>query len=310
MRKILIIALAMMLPLCTFAQKKGFKLIEKSGPKPEWVGKGSVKGYIIVQSDRPTLAEAKTDAMNKVRAEIAESVATNVQRTVSSYSREEIDDDDYHQNTTMSIESTSKIARMPAIQGVSLTKAETYQELFRNKRTGEEYYNLYVKYPFSSFDLVDLVTAYEEHEAQINNQIKSYEDGLNDIKSVEQVDGSITALGALAKEVGDDDPRYSKIEGVINRYIAVYDNITIDVVSNIPGKLTIELLYDGKVITASQNPRVTSNCAEQFSIKNMGDTTVITYVKDYCYSQDDNYIEIRYRFGSKYVKEQVFFKLK
>ncbi len=310
MRKILIIALAMMLPLCTMAQKKGYKLIEKSGPKPEWVGKGSVKGFIIVQADKPTLEEVKNDAMAKVRAEIASSVATNVQRTVSSYSMKEIDGDDVHQNVSMSIESTSKIAKMPAIQGVSITKAETYQELYRNKKTGDEYYNLYVKYPFSSFDLVDLVTAYEEHEAQINNQIKSYENGLDDIKSVDQVDSAITALSALAKEIGDDDNRFFKIEGVINRYIAVYDNITINVVSNVPGKLSLELLYDGKTITTSQNPRISSNCAEQFNVKNLGETTVITYVNEYCYSQDDNYIEVRYRFGSKYIKEQIFFKLK
>ena len=59
MKKILIIALSLMLPLCTIAQKKGFKLVEKSGEKPEWVGMGSVKGFIIVQSDKPTLEEVK-----------------------------------------------------------------------------------------------------------------------------------------------------------------------------------------------------------------------------------------------------------
>ena len=53
MRRLLVIALSLMLPLCACAQKKGFKLVEKSGPKPEWVGQGSVKDYIIVQSDKP-----------------------------------------------------------------------------------------------------------------------------------------------------------------------------------------------------------------------------------------------------------------
>ena len=303
----MIIALAMMLPLCTFAQRKGFKLIEKSGPKPEWVGQGSVKNFIIVQSDKPTLEAVKADAMDKVRAEIASSVATNIQRYVDSYSLKEVDGDDVKTNKTMTIETKSKIAKMPAIQGVSITKAETYQELYRNKKTGEEYYNLYVKYPFSTFDLVELVTAYEEHEAQIDNKIKSYEQGLNEIATVEQIGDAITALGALAKEVGEEDNRYYTIEGITNRYIAVYDNIRIDVVDNYPGRLTLRLIYDGKTITSSQSPKVTSNCAEQFNVKSQDD---VTYNKDYCYAQDDNYIEVRYRFGSKFVKEQVFFKLK
>ena len=173
MKRILLIALVMMIPFCTFAQKKGFKLVEKSGPKPEWVGQGSVKNFIIVQSEKPTLEQVKADAMDKVRAEIASSVATNVSRIVDSYSLKEVNGDDVTTSRTMTIETTSKIARMPAIQGVSLTKAETYQEMYRNKKTGEVYYVLYVKYPFSSFDLVDLVTAYEEHEEEINAKIKS-----------------------------------------------------------------------------------------------------------------------------------------
>ena len=300
----------MMLPVCTFAQKKGFKLIDKSGPKPEWVGQGSVKNYIIVQSDKPTLEAVKTDAMDKVRAEIASSVATNIQRYIDSYSLKEVDGDDVRTSKTMSIETTSKIAKMPAIQGVSITKADTYQELYRNKKTGEEYYVLYVKYPFSTFDLVELVTAYEEHEKQIDEKIKSYEDGLGNIESVEQIGDAITALGALAKEVGNEDSRYYTIEGITNRYIAVYDNISIDIVDNSPGRVTLRLVYDGNTITSSQNPKVTSNCAEQFNVKNQGDVVIVNYNKDYCYAQDDNYVEIRYRFGSKFVKEQVFFKLK
>ena len=308
MKKILIIALGLMLPLCTIAQKKGFKLVEKSGDKPEWVGKGSVKDYIIVQSDKPTLEEAKADAMQKVRAEIASSVATNVVRTVNSYTQKTVEGTNASTNATMSIESTSKIAKMPAIQGVSITKADTYHELFKNKKTGEEYYNLYVKYPFSRFDLVELVTAYEKHEKEIDDRIANYEDGLNNIESVEQVDDAITALGALVKEVGPEDSRVDRISGITNRYIAIYDNIIMDIVSNVPGKLTIRLVYNGNVITTSQKPRVSSNCATQFTVRSEDDNMIINYNSDYCYAQDDNYVEIRFRFGSKFVKEKAYFK--
>lgn len=308
MKKILIIALSLMLPLCTLAQKKGFKLVEKSGEKPEWVGKGSVKDFIIVQSDKPTIDEAKADAMQKVRAEIASSVATNVMRTVNSYTQKTIEDGNATTNATMSIESTSKIAKMPAIQGVSITKAETYQELFKNKKTGEEYYNLYVKYPFSQFDLVELVTAYEKNEREIDDKIAGYEDGLDNIESVEQVDAAIVALGALSKELGSDDARVDRISGISNRYIAIYDNIIIDIVNNVKGQLTVRLVYNGKTITTSQKPRVSSNCAAQFNVKNDDNNVIVNYNADYCYDQDDNYVEIRFRFGSKFVKEKAYFK--
>ena len=310
MRKVLIIAMALVLPLCACAQKKGFKLVEKSGNKPEWVGKGSVKDYIIVQSNKPTLEEVKADAMQKVRTEIASSVATNVMRTVNSYTQKTVENGNANTNATMSIESTSKIAKMPAIQGVSITKADTYQELYRNKKTNEEYYVLYVKYPFSQFDLVELVTAYEKHEKEIDDKIKGFEEKLQNIETVEEIDDAITAMGTLSKELGPDDTRTTTLDGLSNRYIAIYNNISIQVAENQPKKLAIQLVYNGNVLTTSQKPKVSSNCATQFVVKYEGNKTVITYNSDYCYEQDDNYIEIRYRFGSKFVKEQVFFKMR
>jgi len=308
MRRILAIALSLMLPLCACAQKKGFKLVEKSGPKPEWVGKGSVKDYIIVQSDKPTLEEAKSDAMQKVRAEIAASVATNVMRTVNSYTQKVVDGNESQTNATMSIESTSKIAKMPAIQGVSITKADTYQELFRNKKTGEVYYNIYVKYPFSQFDLVELVTAYELHEKEIDERIKGFEDGLDNIESVEQIDASILALNALEGELGADDARTITIEGIVKRYNKIYDNIIVDVVNKSKNKVTVRLVYNGSTITTSQKPRTSSNCATQFTVKSEGDNTVISFDSEYCYDQDDNYIEVRFKVGPKFAKEKIFFK--
>lgn len=308
MKKLLIIALALALPLCVCAQKKGFKLVEKSGAKPEWVGQGFVKDYIIVQSDKATLDEAKADAMQKVRTEMAASVATNVKRVVDSYTLMEVENGESTTNATMSIASTSSIARMPAIQGVSITKADTYYEYFKNKKTGEEYYNLYVKYPFSQFDLVELVTAYELHEKELDENIQNYEDGLDSIETVEQVDAAIVALNALSEEVGSDDPRYHKIDGIVKRYNKVYDNIIIDLVNKSSDKITVRLVYNGKTITTAQKPRMASNCATQFSVKSEGKNTVINYNSEYCYDQDDNYVEIRFKVGPKFVKEKIFFK--
>lgn len=308
MRRLLVIALSLMLPLCACAQKKGFKLVEKSGPKPEWVGQGSVKDYIIVQSDKPTLEEAKSDAMQKVRTEIAASVATNVMRTVNSYTQKVVEGNESQTNATMSIESTSKIARMPAIQGVSITKADTYQELFRNKKTGEVYYNLYVKYPFSQFDLVELVTAYELHEKEIDDKIKGFEDGLDNIESVEQIDANILALNALEGEIGAEDARTITIEGIVKRYNKIYDNIIVDVVNKSKNKVTVRLVYNGNTIATSQKPRTSSNCATQFTVKSEGDNTIINFDSEYCYDQDDNYVEVRFKVGPKFAKEKIFFK--
>ena len=108
--------------------------------------------------------------------------------------------------------------------------------------------------------------------------------------------------------MGPEDSRVDRISGITNRYIAIYDNIIMDIVSNVPGKLTIRLVYNGNVITTSQKPRVSSNCATQFTVRSEDDNMIINYNSDYCYAQDDNYVEIRFRFGSKFVKEKAYFK--
>ena len=310
MNKLLFLLLISILPFCSFAQKKGFKLVEKSSDKPEWVTQGSVKGFIIVQSDKPTLEQAKTDAMQKVRAEIAESVATNVQRTVNSYSQKTIDNGNSSSNKTLTIESVSKIANMPAIQGVSITKADTYHEIYRNKKSGESYCLLYVKYPFSQFDLVELVSAYESHEKEIDDRIQAFEDGLETFESVDDVNKSIMGLSSLSKELGQEDYRIERINGLIKRYNHVYECIVVEIVSNTPGKLVVRLVCDGKSITTSQMPRLSSNCANQFSTRLSGNNIVIEYNSDYCYAQDDNFIDLRFKFGTKFVNKQVSFKLK
>ena len=115
---------------------------------------------------------------------------------------------------------------------------------------------------------------------------------------------------SLSKELGQEDYRIERINGLIKRYNHVYECIVVEIVSNTPGKLVVRLVCDGKSITTSQMPRLSSNCANQFSTRLSGDNIVIEYNSDYCYAQDDNFIDLRFKFGTKFVKKQVSFKLK
>jgi len=80
------------------------------------------------------------------------------------------------------------------------------------------------------------------------------------------------------------------------------------VVNKSKNKVTVRLVYNGSTITTSQKPRTSSNCATQFTVKSEGDNTVISFDSEYCYDQDDNYIEVRFKVGPKFAKEKIFFK--
>ena len=81
MKKVLIIALALMMPLCMIAQKKGYKLVESNpAQKPKWVTDKENVEYIYVKGQEgATLADAKGLAMKGVVDEISQSVAVKVE---------------------------------------------------------------------------------------------------------------------------------------------------------------------------------------------------------------------------------------
>ena len=140
MRKFLIIALALALPLCVCAQKKGFKLAETNPKeKPKWVTEKERPDYIYVKGQEGlNLADAKAAAMKVVVDDISQSVAVMVEgeiidKTVMSvYGDKSEYKQEYINNTK------TKLAKMPAIQGIAIQKADVYYERFYKKKTGEE----------------------------------------------------------------------------------------------------------------------------------------------------------------------------
>ena len=63
---------------------------------------------------------------------------------------------------------------MPALQGISLSKAEIYWERYIHKKTKESFYDYYILYPFSEFELQELIDAYNAQEKAINDKIDNY----------------------------------------------------------------------------------------------------------------------------------------
>ena len=199
MRKILIIAMALMLPVCALAQKKGYKLAESNpSEKPKWVTEKERPDYIYVKGQEgANLADAKAAAMKVVVDDISQSVAVMVEgeiidKTVMNvYGDKSEFKQEYINNTK------TKLAKMPAIQGIAIQKADVYYERYYSKKTGAEYYMVYIRYPFSEFERRDLIDAYNAHEKEIDDKIKLYEDEVETVGSIEDISKNISLLGGL-----------------------------------------------------------------------------------------------------------------
>ena len=306
MKKVLMTLAIISLSFTLFGQ---YKVIESSIKRvPEWIY--SVEdGYLIVSATGNSIEQAKEAVLANVKKQITQSIASQIVSETNLFSSYLQSEDGFHKEQAVESAIMSRTAKLPFISEITLSKAEDYYWEKRHYKKEQRYEYFYViKYPFSEFEMKMLVMEYEEHDKHLNAQLKEYEDGIENIVTIEDIAANITKINAFKDEFDTTDPRYKQVEGIITRYRQLYDNINIDAVQQKKGTITATLTLGSREISTSQRPNISSNCATEISYSYEGNTLVIRYNSENCYEDDENYIDIRYKLGTKYLKERVFIK--
>lgn len=304
-----LLILLFLLPLLGCSQT--YKLVEQSSKnKPKWLTDGTIPGTYFVQADKvATIEDAQNMVMTSLLNRIASSVAVQVEgETVDKidWSTVELDGktkEEYIQ--VVKSNTTLKIAKMPALQGVSLSKAEVYWEKYTDKKTKETCYDYYMLYPFSTFELQELIEAYNAQEKALNDKIEDYKNQLKGLNNISDVLQNIDDMKLMMKEIGEGDAKYAKLANVVKQYEKYIDDISVHVVENVKERLVIQLLNNDMVMKTSSLPKLRGECAKDFSSRHNGDTIEITFNTFDCYEQDDNYVEIRFTFGKKRLNKKI-----
>lgn len=314
MKKNLFILLLTVLPLFAFAQKE-YKLVEQSPKKkPSWLTNGNTLGAFLIQANKvATLEEAQNNVMTSLLSQVASSIAVQVVGEIEQnidWTVVELEGKTQEQyleqvknNTTL------RIVKMPALQGFSITKAEVYWEKYQNKKTKEYCYDYYMLYPFSSYELEELIAEYNAQEKAINDKIDNFRNILDEMENVDVMLENINEMKSMAKEYEDDAVKCNKLKNNISLYENLIANIYIDVLENENGKLLIQLKHDEKVLKTKSLPQLKGNCARDFTKKHNGNLIEIGFNTFDCYEQDDNYVEIKFNFGKKRVVNKVLINL-
>ena len=316
MRKKILLILSVLLTLSVQAQKN-LKLVEKSAKeKPDWIVNNSdySKNYLMVQANQiATIEDAQNNVMASLLNQIASSVAVVVTgEMINSTNWETMELNGKSKDEFVQIiqnNTTTKIAKMPALQGISLIKAETYWEHYMDKKTKENFYYYYILYPFSSFELDELIADYNAQEKALNDKIDNYRNVLDELDEVDVMLENIEEMKSMMNEIGDGDPKYYKLKNNINSYENVIKNIYIDVLENVNGRLVLQLKYDEKVINTKKLPQLKGECARDFNKKHIGNEIEMTFNTFDCYEQDDNYVEVRFNFGKTRLVKKICIKL-
>lgn len=306
--------LLLIMMLCSYVfgfAQKDYKLVEQSPKdKPSWLVKGKPAGTLMVQANKvSTLEEAQDMVLTSLLNDIASSVAVQVTgEIVNDVDWTTVGDKEVYIQKVKN-NTTTKIAKMPALQGVSLSKAEVYWERYTNKKTKETCYDYYILYPFSDFELQELIDQYNAQEKALNDKIDKFRDDLVNISDIGIMLQNITDMKAMIKELADDDVKINKLKNNVSIYEKAIDEIYIDVLDNTSGKLVIRLMYDEKVMKTKTLPQLKSECARDFTKKHDGDEIILTFNTFDCYEQDDNYVEVRFTFGKKKIVKKINIKL-
>lgn len=305
MKRYFLIFIMFFLPFVALAQKE-YKLVARSDGhtvKPEWVL--SSDPYLFTEYGAETLDSAKVRILANLKNQIASSVATDISSTIVITEGE--DEEEYRRQVKSVVE--ARIPKMPALQGIDLSKADIYWEKYYNKKTKEYSFDYYVLYPFTPFDLQELVDAYNAQEKAINDKIENYRNSLDKINSVEVLLENISQMKAMKEVHKDDLNRVSQLDIIISLYEKYLKNVYIEVVENSnrnnEGTLVIQLMHGEKVMTTKSLPQLRSECARDFTRKHSGDQIIITFNTFDCYEQDDNYVEIRLTIGKKKLIKKV-----
>jgi hypothetical protein len=307
MRRLLIIALAIILPSCAVAQRKGFKLVESNpSSKPAWVTANERMDYIYVKGqEAATLADAKGLAMKGVVDEISQSVAVKVEGEIIDNSVMTINGNTSEFHEQYINNTKTKLAKMPALQGITIQKADVYYERYYNKKSGEEYYVVNLRYPFSEFERRDLIDAYNAQEKAINDKIAQLKDEVETVSSIEDINKNVAELSGLSKELGNEDARVHTINTVIGLYNEVCKSMMVEVVENRPSHMAVRIVYKDRLITTSQKPVVKSDCAMSFDVKYVNGICNVNFDSSYCYPQDEPVIKITFKAGNSKISKDI-----
>lgn len=283
------------------------KILERSASKaPEWIGI-TQPDYVIVSAEDATLDGARQRCLTDIRQAVVNAVAVNVSSEETSSEAQ----DRYNLSTSVygSYESQVRTvaARLPFLTGITLSKAETYWEKCLDKKQKRTYYVCHVKYPFSRFERRALIGEFLRQDGEQYAKLQALKQNLDTFDRVEYIDRALTELEPLIAYFFDD-VRRNEAEALRRAYIQAYGRISAVPYENDLGSHLFYLSLDGRRVTTSNRPRVTSPCATEVNVVPTDDGMYrVEYAYGNCIDEDQGTVELTYRFGSRVLRHSFFF---
>lgn len=301
------LAIILMMLLCgeSFAASP-YKVEERSGRKPSWVGK-TEKGYIIFSGTGTSLEEARDKCMESIKQEIVQAVAVNVSSEIFSTSHQRSENGKYDVYEEYRSDIKSVAARLPFVNDITIANAEaSYWEKRLNKKTGERVYEFCVKYPFPEAKRRMLIDEFKAYDKQQYDKFMAVKEKCASINTVEEIGHCLSEVESFVAYFFDET-RYKEAVALRDMLRGMYAGIAVIEVSNTPGEYLYKLVYDNRDFTSSRLPRVKSDYAYEATVQPAGGSLyVVKYEYEGCVPEEENSVELLFNFG-RTTRKHVFY---
>lgn len=282
-----------------------FKVVEDSGKKPGWT-MSMERGSIIGIGGGLSIEDAKANALVNVKAQIVTSVADYISASSVSKS-EEITADKFSQlYQSYSEVITTQSGKRDYLQGISAAKVDDfYWEKSANKKTNEVKYQYFVKYPFTTFDLEELVADFREKNEQLTAEMNKALDLLDDFTSVEEIFQAQSQLAKL-NEIFIDE-RKIKCQTGIDKGNALLASAYVANAGSELGLVRYSLKIGERAVRYAKKPVISSNCA-RIEDRKLGEIVCqVSYLYDECYAEPGNNIKVSYTIANNKAEKEFYF---
>ncbi len=302
-KRIYIVGLQFCLCLSLSAQQ----VVERSLLKrPNWVGQVR-ENYLITSATAETLEDAQRKCLDAVKIQMLESVAQNIEYSTETVIEQVTHNQEVQSNISFNQKGKTSIVNLPYISGVSLSNAEeSYWEYVRDKQSDKFSYVYSLLYPYPKPEYQRLKSEFEKMDAEMAGIVQREEKRLSEVYSIDTLEVSIANL-KMAESYFFDQQRKSKANSMIEQYKKVFEQLNVESKRIDRCKFRCWITWNGSVMECSSIPKCKSETATKIKCAVDDKSYIITFSDEECISDDDNQIEIVFRFKYHTLKHKLHF---
>lgn len=302
-RRLYILVLLVGMSLSLSAQH----VVERSSSRrPDWFGQ-VVENHLVTSAVGRTIDEAQRKCLDAVKVQMLESVAQNIEYSTETVVRQLTHNQDVQSDISFRQRSKTGVANLPYISGVSLAKAKgSYWECVRDGQSGALSYVYSLLYPYPESEYQLLKSEFDKLDIAMTEIVRKEEARLADISSVDTLEAAIANL-EMAENYFFDRHRKNKARDVIKKYENVFGLLNVESKRIDRCKFRCWITWNGNVMECSSLPKCKSDAATKIRCTVDDGSYVITFSDEDCIGDDDNQIDVTFRFKTKTLKHVLHF---